>query len=49
MGSPSSLPVARHPNPIAGIVVIGGIISIRRIIGTKVNRRGWQKNGWCKK
>jgi hypothetical protein len=46
---PSFLPVARHPNPITVIVIIGRIISVRGIMGTKVDRRRWQKNWWCKK
>jgi hypothetical protein len=49
IGSPSLLPVARHPNPITVIVIIGSIIPVRGVIGLKVDRRGRQKNWRCKK
>lgn len=49
IGSPSSLPVARYPNPIAVIVIIGSIIPVGGVIGPKVDRRGRQKNWRCKK
>jgi hypothetical protein len=48
IGGPPLLPVARDPNPVTIIVIIWSIISVRRIIGTVVNRRrcpnSWRSN-----